>query len=109
MIGVSLVLAGCSSALDALPDAAEAAPARATYEADAKRIGAETKLTTPLEIAGPLEAKPMTVTHWLVCLRSTSPDQARQTYALFYRNAKFDSYRFTAITDRCDEQTFRPL
>ncbi|MCD0422646.1 MAG: hypothetical protein QM576_00940 [Rhodopseudomonas sp.] len=102
-----LALAGCSSILDALPDGGEKAPKAAVMSVDLKKVGEETKLPQPWQIAGPIEADPVTVTPWIVCLRSNAPDQARQTYALFYKGGKLQSYRFAAIVDRCDQQSFR--
>lgn len=98
------------SLLDALPEPVSQAPKLAAVTADLKRVAAETKLTNPLEVAGPIEARPATVAPWIFCLRSRTPDLAsRQTYALFYRDLKLVSYRFSAIVDRCDEQPFSPF
>lgn len=104
-----LALAGCSSILDVLPDGGDKAPKAAATAVDLKRVGEETKLPQPWEIAGPIEADPVTVTPWIVCLRSKAPDQTRQTYALFYKSGKLETYRFAAIVDRCDVQSFRPF
>jgi hypothetical protein len=104
-----LALSGCSSVLDALPDGGDKAPKPAAVAVDVAKVGKETKLPQPWEIAGPIEADPVTVAPWIVCLRSKAPDQTRQTYALFYRGDKLETHRFSAIVDRCDEQSFRPF
>ncbi|WP_114357116.1 MULTISPECIES: hypothetical protein [Rhodopseudomonas] len=108
-LAAGLALAGCSSILDVLPDGGDKAPKAAATAVDLKRVGEETKLPQPWEIAGPIEADPVTVTPWIVCLRSKAPDQTRQTYALFYKSGKLETYRFAAIVDRCDVQSFRPF
>lgn len=108
-LAAGLALAGCSSILDVLPDGGDKAPKAAVTAVDLKRVGEETKLPQPWEVAGPIEADPVTVTPWIVCLRSKAPDQTRQTYALFYKSGKLETYRFAAIVDRCDVQSFRPF
>jgi hypothetical protein len=95
--------------LDALPDESDKAPKLGIAAPDLKKVAAEAKLGAPLEVAGPIEADPMTVAPWIICLRSAAPDVSRQTYALFYRGTKLVSYRFAAIVDRCDEQAFTPF
>jgi hypothetical protein len=70
-----LALASCS-VLEALPEPVSQAPKLAAVTADLKRVAAELKLTSPLEVAGPIEASPVTVAPWIVCLRRRSPDQA---------------------------------
>ncbi|MBI5132540.1 MAG: hypothetical protein HZA66_24125 [Rhodopseudomonas palustris] len=104
-----LALAGCSSILESIPEPADQAPSITSASADIKRIASEAKLTEPLEVAGPIEANPTTVAPWIICVRSSSPDQSRQTYALFYRNLKLVSSRLSAIVDRCELQTFARL
>lgn len=106
-LAACFALAGCSSILDALPDGGDKAPKAAVMAVDLKKVGDEAKLPQPWEIAGPIEADPVTVTPWIVCLRSKAPDQTRQTYALFYKSGKLETYRFAAIVDRCDIQSFR--
>ncbi|MGP9813751.1 hypothetical protein ACTZWT_19755 [Rhodopseudomonas sp. NSM] len=107
MIGC-LALASCS-VLEAIPEPANQAPSITTATADIKRIAGEAKLAEPLEVAGPIEAEPATVAPWIVCVRSSSPEQSRQTYALFYRDVKFVSSRPAAIIDRCEQHSFAPL
>jgi hypothetical protein len=108
-IVLALALAGCSSILDALPDGSDKAPKLAVVAVDIKKVANEAKLAPPLEVAGPIEADPVTVAPWVFCLRSAAPDTSRQTYALFYRGYKLVSSRFAAIVDRCDEQSFKPF
>lgn len=106
---LGLTTTSCS-VLDALPEPTSQAPKLAAVMPDLKRVAAEAKLAEPLEYAGPIEAKPATVAPWIFCLRSRAPNQAtQQTYALFYRDLKFVSSRFSAIVDRCDVQQFVPL
>jgi hypothetical protein len=99
----------CSSVLEAIPDSAGQAPNPTAAVAEIKKIAADAKLAEPLEIGGPIEASPVTVAPWILCLRSATPGPARPTYALFYRDGKLVSWRFSAIVDRCEEQKFSPL
>ncbi|ABE38699.1 conserved hypothetical protein [Rhodopseudomonas palustris BisB5] len=103
-----LALAGCS-VLESIPEPANQAPTIKAASADIKRVAGDAKLAEPLEVAGPIEAIPVTVAPWIICVRSTSPDQWRRTYALFYRDVKLVSSRLSAIIDRCELQTFAPL
>lgn len=102
----SIALGGCSGILEGIPEPAAQAPTLKSAAADIKRVAVEAKLPEPLEVAGPIEAKPATVAPWIVCVRSRTQDQPSQTYALFYRELKLISSRPAAIVDRCDTQTF---
>jgi hypothetical protein len=104
-----LAMAACSSFLEQLPEPADPAPTLASATAEIKRVAGEAKLLPPIEVAGPIEAKPTTVAPWIICVRSKSPEQSRQIYALFYREMKLVSSRMSAIVDRCEQQTFAPL
>ncbi|WP_322513825.1 hypothetical protein SR870_12150 [Rhodopseudomonas palustris] len=106
---LGLLLMSCSSILEAIPEPSGPAPSLAAVAAELRRVAAEAKLPDPLEFGGPIEAAPVTVAPWIICLRSATPGPARPTYALFYRDAKLVSWRFSAIVDRCEEQTFSPL
>lgn len=106
---LALLLTSCSSMLDAIPETAGEAPSLAAAADGIRKVAAEAKLLEPLEFGGPIEASPVTVAPWIICLRSTTPGPARPTYALFYRDAKLVSWRFSAIVDRCEEQTFAPF
>ncbi|ABD06231.1 conserved hypothetical protein [Rhodopseudomonas palustris HaA2] len=106
---VVVPLTACSSFLESLPEPPGQTPTIEAATADLKRIAGEVKLIEPLEVAGPIQAEPATVAPWIICLRSTSPDQSRQIYALFYRDTKLVSSRFAAIVDRCELQSFVPL
>ncbi|RJF70770.1 hypothetical protein [Rhodopseudomonas palustris] len=102
----SIMLGACSGILEGIPEPAAEAPTIKSATADIKRVAAEAKLPDPLEVAGPIEAKPATVAPWIVCVRSSTQAPANQTYALFYRDIKLISSRPAAIVDRCDTQAF---
>ena len=105
---VCSALPGCS-VLESIPEPASDAPRLSVISPDLKKVATEVKFTGPIEVAGPIAAKPATVAPWIVCLRTAVDDSTRPTYALFYNGPKLISYRFAAIVDRCDEQTFKPL
>ncbi|KPG01522.1 hypothetical protein IP86_03655 [Rhodopseudomonas sp. AAP120] len=106
---LAVLLMSCSSILEALPETAGQAPSLTAAAEGIRKVAAEAKLAEPLELGGPIEANPVTVAPWIICLRSATPGPTRSTYALFYRDAKLVSWRFSAIVDRCEEQTFSPL
>lgn len=105
----SAILLGACSVLEAVPEPALQSPIIKSATAEIKAVAKEAKLIDPLQVAGPFEADPMTVAPWIICVRSTSPEQARLVYALFYRGTKLVSSRQSAIVDRCELQTFTPL
>ncbi|WP_420132116.1 hypothetical protein [Rhodopseudomonas sp.] len=102
-------LLGACSVLESIPEPAAQAPTVKSATAEIKSVARDAKLADPLQVAGPFEADPMTVAPWIICVRSTSPEQARLVYALFYRGTKLVSSRQSAIVDRCELQTFTPL
>ncbi|WP_238734862.1 hypothetical protein [Rhodopseudomonas infernalis] len=102
----SMALGACSGILEGIPEPAAQAPTIKSATADIKRVAGEAKLAEPLEVAGPIEANPVTVAPWIVCVRSSTPAPTQQTYALFYRDLKLISSRPAAIVDRCDTKTF---
>jgi hypothetical protein len=108
-MAAGLALSACSSVLDVFPEPAAKAPSLSAVTLDLKKVVTETKISEPIEVAGPYEADPVTVAPWIICLRSAAQDQGRPTYALFYRGLTLVTYRFSAIVDRCDEQAFKPL
>lgn len=107
-LSCAIVLGACS-VLESVPEPASQAPTIKSATAEIKAVAKDAKLIDPLQVAGPFEADPMTVAPWIICIRSSSPEQARQVYALFYRGTKLVSSRQSAIVDRCELQTFKPL
>ncbi|OCK57481.1 hypothetical protein [Bradyrhizobium sp. LMTR 3] len=102
-------LAGCSSALDALPDGGEP-PVLSAVTGVIRTVAAEAKLSSPLEVAGPIRAHPISSDPWIICVRSQAPDShLNRTYAIFFKDGKFVSFRMTALVDQCDSQKFTGL
>jgi hypothetical protein len=105
-----LALAGCSAFLDETPQKVDPPPYVATSIDDLKRVAAERKLADPLEVAGPVAAHPISSAPWIICLRSgASEESRRQVYSVFFKGAKYDSTRLSAIVDGCEAQIFLPL
>jgi hypothetical protein len=82
------------------PDVQKAVP-------NIKAVAGQYHMTGQLEIAGPIDAPVVSLTPWVICLKSAS--QPRFAIALFYKADAFVSARQTTIADRCDNQTYRPL
>jgi hypothetical protein len=105
-----LVLAACSSIVEDLPQKEHPAPFLSTSILDLKKAAAEAKLAEPLEVAGPIEAHPISSAPWIICLRSGASEQSsRRVYSVFFKDSRYDSMRLSVIVDRCEEQTFVPL
>jgi hypothetical protein len=96
IVGLALTLAGCSSVIDAVeqepsPDITKAKPNIIT-------IASQHHLRGQLQIAGPIEAPPVSLTPWVICLRGAS--EARFTAALFYKGGTYVSPRESDATAR---------
>jgi hypothetical protein len=105
-----LVLAGCSSIIEDLPQKTDSAPLVATSAQDLKKAAAESKISDPLEVAGPIAANPISSAPWIICLRSGASEQSRRlVYSVFFKDGKRDSIRLSSIVDRCEAQAFLPL
>jgi hypothetical protein len=82
------------------PDVQKAIPA-------IKIVAGQYHLTGELKIAGPIEAPIVSLTPWVICLKSAS--ESRFTVALFYKADAIVSTREATLGDRCDSQVYRPL
>jgi hypothetical protein len=75
-----------------------------------KKIAVEAKLEEPLEISQPIEANPISLTPWIICLRSGASERAKKlVYSVFFKNNEYVSSRPTAIVDHCEAQVFAVL
>ena len=109
-VSFCLVLAGCSSIIEDLPQKTDSAPLVATSAQDLKKAAAESKLSDPLEVAGPIAANPISSAPWIICLRSGATEQSRRlVYSVFFKEGKRDSIRLSSFVDRCEAQAFLPL
>jgi hypothetical protein len=105
-----LVLGGCSSFLDDIPQKPDPAPAISTSADDLRKAADQEKLARPLEAAGPIAANSISVAPWIICLRSAANEQAqKRVYSVFFTDGKFSSIRASVIVDHCEAQTFIPL
>jgi hypothetical protein len=105
-----LVLTACSSVVEDLPQDKDPAPFLSTSILDLKKAAAAAKLAEPLEVAGPIEAHPISSAPWIICLRSGASEQSGQlVYSVFFKDSRYVSMRLSVIVDRCEEQTFVPL
>jgi hypothetical protein len=103
---LALTLAGCSSVIDAV-EQQEPSPDIATAKAVISTVATQYHLPGQWQIAGPIEASVVSLTPWVICLRSAS--EARFTIALFYKGNTYVSSRESTVADGCDSQTYRPL
>jgi hypothetical protein len=105
-----LVLAGCSSIIEDLPQKTDAAPFISASTQELKKAAGEVKMSDPLEVAGPLAANPISSAPWIICLRSGASEQSRRlVYSVFFKDGKRVSIRLSSIVDRCETQVFLPL
>jgi hypothetical protein len=74
-----------------------------------KNVAAEAHFAEPVEISDPIRAPPISLSPWLICLRSgKSEESKRLTYSAFFTD-KYVSSRYSAIVDDCGEQGYHPL
>jgi len=105
-----LVLAGCSSILEDLPAKTDSAPFVSTSAQELKKAATESKISDPLEVAGPIAANPISSAPWIICLRSGASEESRHlVYSVFFKDGKRVSTRLSSIVDRCEAQAFLPL
>jgi hypothetical protein len=105
IVWLGITLAGCSSVVDAVeqgpsPDITKAKPNIIT-------VAGQYHLPGQLQIAGPIEASPVSLTPWVICLRGTS--ETRFTVALFYKGDTYVLSRESTIADRCEGKNYQPL
>jgi hypothetical protein len=100
-----LSVAACST-----PQVASEAPTRPSDAAVAEGIQKAfteiklpgTPLVSPIRAAHPLAPGP-----WILCLKSSAPDQPRR-YAIFFDPEKFIHSRLAVVIDRCEQETYAP-
>ena len=102
-----LALAGCSSS-EGLLSSAPGIPPAAAFQAIVERAAAEAKLPPPIEVSAIRAAHPISPAEWMVCLKSSAPDQSRR-YAVFMHNNEMVASRLGVIIDECDHQTYQPF
>ena len=103
-------LTACSAVSNEIPREPEPAPYVSASIPDLKKAASDAKLAPPLEVAGPIEANPVSTARWIICLRSGATNESRRrVYSLFFKGVRYDSMRLSAILDGCDTQTFVPL
>ena len=105
-----LVLTACTSVVEDLPQKTDPAPFVSTSVQDLKKAASEAKMAEPLEVAGPLEANPISSAPWIICLRSGATERSRRlVYSVFFKGGKYVLIRLSSIVDRCDAQVFALL
>lgn len=107
MVLLCLAQAGCSWSEAVLPSHPDT-PDAAAFAKIVDRVSAEAKLPPPLEVSSIRAAHPISPAEWMVCLKSSAPDQSRQ-YAVFMRNNEFVAFRLGVLIDRCDHETYQPF
>ena len=100
-----VLLAGCSS-VENFPEKLPPAPDLSAVAALLKSVAAGAHLAEPVEISDPVRAPPISLSPWMICLRSAqSEDSKRLTYSAFFTD-KYVSSRYSAIVDHCEEQVY---
>jgi len=77
----------------------------------------DSKFSKPIEVSDVVRAPPSSVSPWMVCIRSTTSDEAKHvTYSVFYgtdyTNGKDGQYlnsRYSIYIDNCNSQTYHPF
>jgi hypothetical protein len=105
-----LALAACSSVIEEIPQKTDSAPLVSTSVQELKKAATESKISEPLEVAGPIPANPISSAPWIICLRSGASEQSRRlVYSVFFKDSKRVSIQLSSIIDRCEAQVFTPL
>ena len=104
-----VLLAGCSSVVESFPENLPPAPNLLALATVLKNVAAEAHLAEPVEVSDPIRAHPISLSPWLICLRSgKSEESKRLTYSAFFTD-KYVSSRYSAIVDNCGEQVYHPF
>jgi hypothetical protein len=106
-----VVLTACATAIDVPPQPPEPAPRIPAVISDLNNVVGMAKMAQPVEVAGPIEANPISSAPWIICLRSGASEQSKRlVYSVFFKkDGKYDTVRLSVIVDRCEAQTFTPL
>jgi len=103
-----VLLAGCSS-VENFPENLPPAPNPSTIASELKKVAAEAHLAEPVEVSDPIRAPPISLSPWLICLRSGKSDESKRlTYSAFFID-KYVSSHYSAIVDHCGEQVYHPF
>jgi hypothetical protein len=104
---ICLVQAGCSSSEAVLPTSPNAPDAVALGKT-VEFVSTQAKLPPPIEVSSIRAAHPISPSEWMVCVKSSAPDQSRP-YAVFMRNNEMVAFRLAVLIDECDHEAYRPL
>jgi hypothetical protein len=107
MVFTCLATAGCSWS-EALPPVVSIPPDTAAIAKIVEGVSAQAKLPPPLEISAIRAAHPISPAEWMICLKSSAPDQSRR-YAIFMRNNEMIAFRLGVLVDECDHQIYQPF
>jgi hypothetical protein len=100
-----LALAGCSFS-EAVAPLSPSPPDAAALGRIVESVSAQVKLPPPFEVSSIRAAHPISPAEWMVCLKSSAPDQSRR-YAVFMRNNEMVNFRLGVLIDDCDHQTYQ--
>src|SRR5215213_9403264 len=107
IVFLCLAQAGCSYSEAVLPISPNAPDAAALGKA-VESLSAQAKLPPPIEVSSIRAAHPISPADWMVCVKSSAPDQLRR-YAVFMRNNEMVAFRLAVLIDRCEHETFHPF
>jgi hypothetical protein len=102
------LLAGCSS-IESFPENLPPAPDLSTIVSQLKTVAAEAHLAEPVEVSDVIRAPPISLSPWLICLRSGKSDESKRLTYLAFFTEKYVSSHYSAIVDDCGGQVYRPL
>lgn len=102
-----LAQAGCSFSEAVLP-IAPSAPDAVALGKTIENVSAQAKLPPPIEVSSIRAAHPISPAEWMMCVKSSAPDQLRR-YAVFMRNNEMVAFRLAVLIDRCEHETFHPF
>ena len=104
-----LVLTACSLVSERIPEDVVPPPDLFTALKGLKTAVSEAHFAEPVEVSDPIRANPISLSPWLICLRSGKTEESKRlTYSAFFTD-KYVSSRYSAIVDRCGEQIYHPL
>ena len=107
IVFAGLALAGCSFS-EAVAPLSPNPPDPAALGRIVESVSAQAKLPSPIEVSAIRVAHPISPAEWMVCLKSSAPDQSRR-YAVFMRNNEMVAFRLGVLIDECDHQTYQPF
>src|SRR4051812_15211475 len=106
MMLVCMAQAGC--ALSPESPIAPTPPQPEVLQRHIQEVSVAQKLPAPLLVSPLRAAHPISPAEWIVCLKSSAPDEHRR-YAVFMRNNELIAVRLAVLIDNCDHEPYQPV